>query len=444
MKTPNVRYVRTDEGVHLAYQEIGEGPGDLLFVPGYASNLHSQWELPSYARFLQRLASFSRLICVDRRGAGLSDRFSTNDLPPVEDLARDLETVLDAVGSERATLFGTEDGGTIASMLAATRPERVSGLILYGMHAGPEPDAAWDGVWQQIDTRVDEQWGTIDYARWDLGLSNPSRTHDQGLVEWLAAHQRLSASPASAAALLDIYHHTDLRGLLPAIATPTLVLHRVDDRLTPIDRAHTIVDLIPGSTLVELPGDDHYWAVGNDDIADEIERFLASLRRIDIAFDRILATVLFTDIVDSTAQAATLGDSRWREVREQHDRLVRANLARFGGKEIKTMGDGFLATFDGPARGVRCAEAIAGAVQHLGIEIRAGLHTGEVAIEGEDISGLGVVIGARVGAAAGRSEVLVSQTVKDLVVGSGLEFDDAGEHDLKGVPDRWHLYRVLP
>jgi class 3 adenylate cyclase/alpha-beta hydrolase superfamily lysophospholipase len=434
--------VRTDEGVHLAYQTLGDGPTDLLFVPGYASNLHSQWLLPSYARFLDRLASFGRLICVDRRGSGLSDRFSARDLPPVEDLARDLETVLDAVGSERAAIFGAEDGGTIACMLAATRPERVSGLVLYGMHAGPEPGAAWDPLWQQIETRVDEGWGTIDYARWDLGLSNPSRADDRALVEWLATHQQLSASPASVAALLELYHETDLRGLLPVIATPTLVLHRLDDRITPIDRAHTVAGLIPGSTLVELPGDDHYWAVGNDDIADEIERFLASLRRVDVAFDRILATVLFTDIVNSTAQAAALGDGRWRKVREQHDRLVRANLARFGGKEIKTMGDGFLATFDGPARGVRCAEAIAAAVGHLGIEIRAGLHTGEVAIEGEDITGLGVAIGARVGAIAGPSEVLVSQTVKDLVAGSGLAFEDAGEHELKGVPDRWRLYRV--
>jgi class 3 adenylate cyclase len=437
-----IRYVRNEEGVHLAYQVVGDGPTDLLFVPGYASNLHSQWEFPSYARFLDRLASFTRLICVDRRGSGLSDRFSVRDLPPVEDLARDLETVLDAVGSDRAAVFGAEDGGTIASMLAATRPERVSGLILYGMHPGPEPGAAADQIWQEIDTRVDQEWGTIDYARFDVGLSNPSRTDDRALIDWLAAHQRLSASPASAVALLEIYHHTDLRGLLPAIATPTLVLHRLEDRLTPIDRARTIAGLIPGSTLIELAGDDHYWAVGNDDIADEVERFVASLRRVDIAFDRILATVLFTDIVDSTAQAATLGDDRWREVRQAHDRLVRGNLARFGGKEIKTMGDGFLATFDGPARGVRCAEAIAAAARHLGIEIRAGLHTGEVATEGEDIAGVGVAIGARVGALAGPSEVLVSQTVKDLVVGSGLRFDDAGEHELKGVPDRWHLYRL--
>jgi pimeloyl-ACP methyl ester carboxylesterase/class 3 adenylate cyclase len=438
-----VRYVRTDEGVHLAYQTVGDGPIDLLFVPGYASNLHSQWELPSYSRFLDRLASFARLICVDRRGAGLSDRFSVRDLPPVEDLARDLESVLDAVGSERAAIFGAEDGGMIAAMLAATRPERVSGLILYAMHASPEPNSAWDTMWQQIDSQVDERWGTTEYARWDTGLSNPSRVDDGELVEWLAMHQRLSASPASAAALLKIYHDTDLRGLLPAIATPTLVLHRRDDRLTPLEHAREIVGLIPGSRLIELPGDDHYWAVGNEDIADEIERFVASLRRVDTAFDRVLATVLFTDIVDSTAQAAALGDGRWQEVREQHDRLVRGNLARFRGKEIKTMGDGFLATFDGPARGVRCAESIAGAVRHLGIEIRAGLHTGEVALEGDDVTGLGVAIGARVGALAQPSEVLVSQTVKDLVAGSGLEFDDAGEHELKGVPDRWHLYRVV-
>jgi pimeloyl-ACP methyl ester carboxylesterase len=443
MKAPEVRYVRTDEGIHLAYQEIGDGPVDLLFVPGYASNLHSQWELPSYARFLQRLASFSRLICVDRRGAGLSDRFSTDDLPPVEDLARDLEAVLDAVGSERAAVFGAEDGGMIACMLAATRPERVSGLILYGMHARPIRDVDSRELRDEIFERIDTTWGTLDYALWDVSLSNPLHLDDRAFAHWLAAHQRLSASPASAAALIEIYHATDLRGLLPTIAAPTLVLHRRDDRLTPVAESRIIADLMAGSTLVELPGDDHYWALGNDDIAEEVDKFLGTIRRADVDLGRVLATVLFTDIVDSTAQAAALGDTRWKEVREQHDRAVRANLARFRGKEIKTMGDGFLATFDGPARGVRCAEAIAAAVKPHGIEIRAGLHTGEVTVEGEDISGLGVAIGARVGAMAGPSEVLVSQTVKDLVAGSGLSFDDAGEHSLKGVPDRWHLYRVV-
>jgi class 3 adenylate cyclase len=437
---PEVRYVKTAEGVHIAYQVLGEGP-DLLFVPGYASNLHSQWELPSYARFLERLASFARLICVDRRGAGLSDRFSPQDLPPVEDLAKDLEAVLDAVGSERAAVFGQEDGGSIACMLAATRPERMSALILYATHSRGNRTDSHAALFAEIFQRVDESWGTLEYASWDTGFANPSRVDDPAFVAWLAAHERLSASPASATALLRIYHDTDLAGLLPAITVPTLVLHRLDDRLTPISESRLIAAAIPGSKLIELPGDDHYWVVGNDDIAEEVEAFLTG-ERPRPRTDRVLTTVLFTDIVGSTERASALGDHEWKLLLERHDAILRREIEMLDGREIDTAGDGFFATFDGPARAVRCALAIGGAVRTLGLEIRAGCHTGEVELRGDDVAGIAVHIGARISALAGPSQVLVSSTVKELVAGSGLAFQDAGEHELKGVPDRWHLFRV--
>lgn len=438
---PEVRYAKTSDEVHIAYQVVGEGPIDLLFVPGYASNLHSQWELPTYARFLEHLASFSRLVCVDRRGAGLSDRFSPQDLPPLEDLAKDLEVVLDAVGSQRAAVFGLEDGGAIGCMLAATQPARLSALILYAMHPRGLREGG-EAFWDEIFRRVDASWGTVEYARWDTGLANPSRVDDSSLVEWLVTHQRLSASPASATALLRIYRDTDLRGLLPAITVPTMVIHRADDQLTPFSESQAVADLIPGSKLVELPGDDHYWVVGNADIAEEVEEFLTGVRPRPDA-DRVLTTVLFTDIVASTQHATQLGDREWKALLERHDELLRREIHRLGGREIDTAGDGFFATFDGPARAVRCATAVGDVVRTLGLEIRAGCHTGEVELRGDNLAGIAVHIGARISALAQPSEVLVSQTVKDLVAGSGLVFEDAGEHELKGVPDRWRLYRVM-
>ena len=447
MRAPDVHYAKTPQGVHIAYQVVGDGPIDLLFVPGYASNLQWQWELPSYARFLERLASFSRLIIVDRRGAGLSDRFSPEDLPPLEDLADDLEVVLDAVGSTRAALFGAEDGGLICCMLAARRPDRISALIVYGMDpGGPDEartDAEREAFWDDLLTRVDTSWGTPEYARWDIGLSNPSRVDDEALIEWLVVVQRLAASPGAAEAFLRLYHQTDVRGLLPAIGTPTLVLHRADDRLDPVGHARVTASLVPGAKLVELPGDDHYWVVSDtDDITDEIEEFLTGARQV-ASPDRVLATVLFTDVVGSTDRASAMGDRAWRELLEMHHQVIRRELLRFGGRERGTAGDGFFATFDGPARAVRCAVGASEAMEPLGIEIRAGVHAGEVELAADDVRGIAVHIGARVSALAAPREVLVSSTVKDLVAGSGLVFEDAGEHELKGVPDRWRLYRVL-
>ncbi len=447
MRAPEVHYARTRQGVHIAYQVVGDGPLDLLFVPGYASNLQWQWELPSYARFLERLASFARLIIVDRRGAGLSDRFSPQDLPPLEDLADDLEVVLDTVGSKRTALFGAEDGGLICCMLAARRPERISALVVYGMDpGGPDPVRFRDekeAFWEELLHRVDTTWGTEAHARWDITLSNPSRVGDEALIDWLVVSQRLGASPGAAVAFLRLYHDTDVRGLLPAIGVSTLVLHRTDDRLDPVGHARVTASLVPNAKLVELSGDDHYWVVSDtDDITDEIEEFLTGARQAAVP-DRVLATVLFTDVVGSTDRASAMGDRAWRELLDMHHQAIRRELQRFGGRERGTAGDGFFATFDGPARAVRCALAANDAMGPLGIEIRVGVHTGEVEVVADDVRGIAVHIGARIGAIADGSEVLVSSTVKDLTAGSGLTFEDAGEHELKGVPDPWHLYRVV-
>ncbi len=408
MRAPDVHYAKTPQGVHLAYQIVGEGPIDLVFVPGYAANLQWQWELPSYARFLERLASFSRLIIVDRRGAGLSDRFSPEDLPPLEDLADDLEVVLDAVGSERAALFGAEDGGMICCMFAARRPERTEALIVFGMSTGSREDRPDPTEYlRELMERVDASWGTPEFARWDLSVSNPTRLDDELLVEWLTVAQRLAASPSTAKAFLELYLRTDIRGLLPAISVPTLVLHRLEDRLSEIEYALDGWSVVPGAKLVQLEGDDHLWVVGGDDIVDEIEVFLTGSRGHVPLRDRVLASVLFTDIVGSTDRAAVLGDTAWKELLASHDRIVRAELRRFGGLERGTAGDGFFATFDGPARAVRCAGAITVALQPLQLEIRAGVHTGEVELEGDDIRGIAVHIGARVASLAGASETLV-------------------------------------
>ena len=446
MRTPQISYARTSAGVNIAYEVLGDGPVDLVFVPGYASNIQWHWQLPSYARFLERLASFSRLIVIDRRGTGLSDRYTPRDLPPLEDLTDDLEAVLDVVGSERPVLFGAEDGGCICALFTATRPDRVRSLVIYSMDPGEgtsaRPPAESEAFWEELFERIDRSWGTREYASWDLGISNPAHADDEALVSWHEAHLRLSASPATADALLRNYRDTDVTGILPSIGAPTLVLHRTDNRLEPIEQSRLIARLIPNAELVELDGDDHYWVVNNDDIADEIETFLTGARPAPRS-ERVLSTVLFTDIVDSTRTAAELGDERWRGLLDAHHEIVRAELDRFAGAEVDTAGDGFLATFDGPARAVRCATSISSAVERLGIRIRAGVHTGEIEVSTDDVKGIAVHIGARVAAMAGPSDVFVSQTVKDLTAGSGLVFEDAGEHELKGVPDRWRLYRVM-
>ncbi len=439
---PVTRYARSGE-VNIAYQIVGQGPLDLVFVSGWVSNLDLMWQEPSYARFLRRLASFSRLILFDKRGTGLSDRVPEADLPTLEERMDDVRAVLDAAGAERAALLGHSEGGPMCLLFAATYPERTVALVLIGTYArrlvgdgyafGTAPEA-YDAFLEQI---ADEWGGAVG-----LEARAPSLVADTRFRTWWSDYLRMSASPGAALALTRMNGQIDVRPALETIGVPTLVVHRTGDRSLPVEGARYLAERIRGAKLVELPGIDHLPFVGDQDaILDEIEEFLTGVRR-GAGNDRVLATVLFTDIVGSTERAATLGDREWRDLLDSHHLLVRRALASWRGNEIDTAGDGFLATFDGPARAIRCACAIRDGVRELGLEIRAGLHTGECEVHGETVAGIAVHIGARVSALAGPGEVLVSSTVRDLVAGSGIEFEERGEHELKGVPGRWRLYSV--
>jgi pimeloyl-ACP methyl ester carboxylesterase/class 3 adenylate cyclase len=436
---PETRYAQSG-GVNIAHQIIGDGPFDLVFVPGFVSHLDLQWAEPRVARFLDKLASFSRLIMFDKRGTGLSDPVARP--APLEDRMDDVRAVMDSAGSERAALFGLSEGGPMSVLFAATYPERTQALILCGTTPTGtlDPDdnpggQRWVDMIQSARAAA-EHWGE---GR-TLGLLAPSADREtdrigHGMLE------RSAASPQMAQTAIDMAIDTDVRDLLPNVRVPTLVLHRAEE-IVPVECARYMAEHIPGARLVVLPGMDHIPFYGDGDgYAEEVEEFLTGARHAPPS-DRILTTVMFTDIVASTERAAALGDARWRELLGRHDELMRAELERHRGREVKTMGDGFLATFDGPARGIRCARAIADKVRALGIELRAGLHTGECELIGDDIGGMAVNIGARIGALAGANEVVVSSTVKDLVVGSGISFGDRGTQELKGVPGEWRLFAV--
>ncbi len=440
--TPETRYARSGD-VNIAYQVVGDAPRDLVVVPGWVSNIEVFWEDPAVSRFFQRLASFTRLILFDKRGTGLSDRLGA--LPNLETRMDDVRAVMDAVGSERAALFGYSEGGVMCALFASTYPARTAALIMCGSYAclKQAPDYPWGRASQSqaawIDA-IEHQWGRPV----GLDIRAPSLVGDERARQWWARFLRLSASPSAASELSRMNYEIDIRHLLPAVRVPTLVLHTIGDRTIDIGASRYLAERVPEAKLVEIPGIDHVpWGDGADRIVDEIEEFLTGVRHGPDP-DRVLATVLFTDIVGSTEKAAALGDRRWRALLEGHHRVVRHELGRFRGREIDTTGDGFLATFDGPARGIRCARAVSEAVRPLGIEVRAGLHTGEIEILDDKVSGLAVHIGARVAAAAGPGEVLVSSTVKDLVAGSGLHFQDRGAQTLKGVPGEWHLFAVEP
>jgi pimeloyl-ACP methyl ester carboxylesterase/class 3 adenylate cyclase len=446
---PETRYAKTSDDVHIAYQVVGGGSIDIVFVMGWTTHIEGMWQEPRLATFLTRLASMGRLILFDRRGLGLSDRVAGDVLPTLETRMDDVRAVMDAVGSERAAVIGVSEGGPLSMLFAATYPERTSSLILFGTMArfAWAPDFPWgqtpETLRDELD-RYDRLWGTPELAAQELhGWASPSSADDPELVAWLAHYTRSAASPGAAIALSRMNHEIDVRHVLGVIHVPTLVLARTGDRDFPIEATRQLADGIHGAQLVEFPGDDHFFWIGDADaLLSQIERFLRGVRDDEAELDRVLATVLFTDIVGSTERAAAIGDRRWGEALETHHGRIRALLSRFRGTEIDTAGDGFLATFDGPIRAARCALAATEAVKDAGVEIRAGLHTGEVELAGGSIRGLAVHIGARVAALAGASEVLASSTVKDLVAGSTLRFDDAGEHELKGVPGTWHLYRV--
>jgi pimeloyl-ACP methyl ester carboxylesterase len=438
---PETRYAKSG-GVSIAYQVMGEGPIDLVLVPGWVSNIDVFWEEPRLARLLTRLASFSRLILFDKRGTGLSDR--VNDMPSLEVRMDDVRAVMDAVGSRRAALFGYSEGGAMCILFAATYPERVSTLILGGAFARRTSTA--DYPWGPTETQqlafvdqMEREWG----GAVGIEARSPSLASDERYRQWWARWLRSSASPAAAATLIRMNMEIDVRDVLPAVRVPTLILHSVNDRLIEIGAARYMADRIRESKLVELQGIDHIpWGADADLIVEEIEEFLTGART-GVDPDRVLATVLFTDIVDATARASRVGDRGWHDLLNSHHALVRRELKHFRGREIDTAGDGFLASFDGPARAVRCACAISNGVRALGLEIRAGLHTGECELMmGDKLGGIAVHTGARVVAEASAGEVLVSSTVRDLVAGSGLLFQDRGVQSLKGIPGEWRLYAV--
>ena len=448
MEIPEIRFAKSGD-VHIAYQVVGDGPVDLVFISDWIWNVELQWENPLCARFLERLASFSRLLLFDKRGSGLSDRTVDLDLFTLEVRTDDVRAVMEAAASKQAVLFGYgEDGASLAAVFAAANPDKARALILYGARAKTlkAPDYPWGYEPSAPDVWTAEResfWGTDAYARRWLRELAPSVANDDRIVRWYSRLLRQSASPGTEAAYSRWMGALDLRGMLSAIHVPTLVMHRTGDRDVPIEGGRDVADRIPGARFVELPGIDSFpWAGDPAPLLAETEAFVTGARATEQA-DRVLATVLFTDIVGSTEKAAELGDARWKEVLADHDERAKAEIDRFRGHYVNSTGDGLLATFDGPARAVRCAQAIVEAVGPLGLEIRAGCHTGEVELHGDSVRGIAVHIGARIAAMAGASEVLVSPTVKDLVAGSGLTFEDAGEHELKGVPDRWHLYRVV-
>jgi pimeloyl-ACP methyl ester carboxylesterase len=428
-------------GQSIAFQVHGDGPLDLVLVPGFVSHVELIWEDPTVVRFLNRLISFSRLIVYDRRGQGLSDR--PGRPATLEESMDDLRAVIDAAGSRRAAIIGISEGGPVSALFAATHPSRVSALVIYGTWARMliAPDHP-----QGIEAQLLDQLGEIFREGWGgpvaADLWAPSVADDQAFCRWWARLLRQGTSPTGALALLDLYREIDIRAVLPTIAVPTLVLHRADDLVVREPQGRYLADSIPGARYVALEGADHLAWIGDQDaLLDEVEEFLVGSRRAHEP-ERALSTVLFTDIVGSTETAAKLGDRAWSDLIARHDAIVRRQLTLHRGREIKTLGDGFLATFDGPARAIRCATSIRDALSPLHLPIRSGIHTGEVELIDEDVVGMAVNIGARIGALAAPGEVRVSSTVKELVVGSGLDFDERGVHTLKGAPGEWRLFAV--
>lgn len=443
MNVPETRFTQNRD-VSIAYQVVGDGPLDLVIIPGFVSHLEQAWEDPSYSRFLTRLASFSRLILFDKRGTGLSDRIS--GIPPLEERMDDVRAVLDAVDSQRAALFGISEGGPMSVLFAATYPERASALILYGSTAkgsqapdypwganpGSEGNRAWLEGWRK-------EWG----GPYSIEVWAPSMAEDEAFRQWWAKYLRLSASPSAVVQVFQMNEAIDVRDILPTIRVPALVLHRAGDRPVNVAQGRYLAEHIPSAKFVELSGDDHLWWVGDSEaIVKEIQAFLTGEHPPPLEADRVLATVLFTDIVDSTKRAADVGDKRWKDLLDAHNGILQREIARFRGRAVRSTGDGFLAVFDGPGRAIRCGFAVSRELGRLGIEIRAGVHTGEIDLMGEDVGGIAVNIAARVLAEAAANEVWVSRTVKDLVVGSGFEFTEKGNYGLKGVPGEWSLFSV--
>jgi class 3 adenylate cyclase/pimeloyl-ACP methyl ester carboxylesterase len=442
VQMPETRYARSPDGTFIAYQVVGEGPVDVVYVPGFIWHLEIQWEHPGSVRMLEAFARIGRLILFDKRGTGLSDR--TSPLVDLDTRAQDLLAVMDAVGSRQAVLAGVYEGGALAAFVAASHPERVRALAWWGASAKnawtpDNPGGMTEEMYRSSLADVEARWATTEYMRAWLEAEGSRFMNDAGVVGWWAKMFRFGASPAEAVRFNQMWWETDVREVLPSIHVPAVVVTPADDEAF----VRPTAESIPGAKLIVLPNADPT-SIGDSGVrfASEVLNFVARVRGEEAEFGRVLATVLFTDIVGSTQLVAELGDHGWHDLLGRHHAVVRALLERYHGIEVDTAGDGFLARFGGPARAVRCAAAVVDAVRPLGLEVRAGLHAGEVELAGDKVEGIAVHIGARVAALAGPSEVLVSQTVKDLVAGSGLTFEDRGELELRGVPDRWHLYRV--
>jgi class 3 adenylate cyclase/alpha-beta hydrolase superfamily lysophospholipase len=422
--------------MRIAYQVVGTGPRDLIFVPGYISHLEHAWDEPGFVHLISRLSSHSRAILFDKRGTGLSDR--PGHLPTLEERMDDVRAVMDAADSERAALLGISEGGAMSMLFAATYPDRTQALVLYGSY-GHFP--SWVLPPDKFSTfldMIDRDWGSGA----SLPVFAPSKVGDEHFKRWWARFERLGASPSAAIALMRMNNEIDIRHIIPSIRVPTLVLHRTGDLRVNVEAGRYLGSTIPGAKYVEMPGSDHVpWVGDTDRLADEIEEFVTG-SRADLEPDRVLGTVLFTDIVDSTKRAVELGDRRWSGLLNQHDAVVRREVERFRGREVKTLGDGFLVTFDGPARAVRCARSIAEAVQSLGIAVRSGVHTGEIEVKGDDIAGIAVHIAARIAALAQGGQVLASRTVRDLVAGSNLSFREWGIQHIKGLTEPMTLFEV--
>jgi pimeloyl-ACP methyl ester carboxylesterase len=443
MSTPPTRYAKSDD-TSIAYQVVGDGPIDLVLVLGFATHLELQWEAPPMAHFFERLGSFSRLIIFDKRGTGLSD--PVTDAPTLEQRIDDVRAVMDAARSERAALFGVSEGGPMSVLFAAAHPERVTAMVLHGAmgRTTEAPDYPWAAPAEALRESAAEFiapfWG--QQAEGMVELFSPSLAGDPEALAFTARLERSAASPAMVQQIFEMFLDIDVRAILPTIHVPTLVIHRRGDRVVNRRAGEELASRIPSARYVELPGIDHVpWSGDTEAVVGEVEEFLTGARTVPEPH-RVLATVMFTDIVGSTERAAEFGDARWRELLAAHQAAVRRELERFRGREVKTLGDGSLATFDGPARAIQCGRAIAGASHSMGLAVRIGLHCGEVELMDGDVGGIAVHIAARVGALAAADEVLVSSTVKDLVAGSGIQFVDRGAQRLKGVPDEWRLFTV--
>jgi class 3 adenylate cyclase len=435
-----VRFARSG-GVDIAYRVVGEGPVDLVYVQGSLTHLEVNWELPQFRRYCERLAEFTRLVCFDKRGMGMSDRVPGT--ATLEERMDDIRAIMDAIGSERAAVMGESEGGPLAMLFAAAHPERTVALVLQGGEVRERTDEEWP--WGEATAEEFEVSMATIPERFSQGLGiyrmAPSVAGQEWARVWRARVVTHAATPASAEAFMRMAFDIDVRHVVPAINLPTLIVHAARDGVCNVENARYLARNIPGAKYVELDTDDHVPWFDPDETVAEIREFLTGRREAGSP-DRVLATVLFTDLVGSTEQAAELGDRRWRDLLEQHHASVRRELGRFDGREVDTAGDGFFATFDGPARAIRCAQAIVDAVRPLGLDVRAGLHTGEVELADGKVAGIAVNIGARVAGRAGAGEVLVSGTVRDLVAGSGLEFEDRGTAELKGIPGEWRLFAV--